>query len=310
MAKDGKSKKERLTDGGVDDRKALTKRPSRLLAKTERRFTIGLLEEALLKEFPASDAEDWDRTGLTVGERDVPVIAVAVALDPTVSSIEKAAEVGANVLVTHHPAFLEAPDSFAPEPSVALSPGANVWAAIRHHVALMDFHTALDVSEKAQVVLPNLLSLKYKGQLVQPLRDSKKKGYGQICKVPPTDGRSETLAHLAARCTSVFGRQPRVWGDFSRSIRTVVTATGSGGSLGIEALKGGADCLICGEVRYHQALELSQAGLAIIELGHDISELPLTAVLAQTLTEVGIPKESIIILDQSDNWTYPESIRM
>lgn len=298
------------TAAKTEEKSALSKRPARFLAKPERDFTMGTLEEALLKEFPSEDAESWDRTGMTVGERGLPVKAVAVALDPTVTAIRKAAEIGANVLITHHPAFLEGPISFAPEDSLLQSPGAGVWAAIQHQVCLMDFHTSLDVSRKAQVVLPNLLGFKYKDQLISPLPTTKKKGYGQFCKVPEVSGRPDTLAHVAAKCTSVFGRVPRVWGDFQAPISTAVTATGSAGGLGQAVLGSGADCLICGEVKYHDALELSQAGLSIIELGHDVSELPLTAVLAKTLTEIGIPKESIIILDQSDNWTYPETIRI
>ena len=51
-------------------------------------LSVGALEQALLAEFPAADAEEWDRTGLLVGDPAAPVRAVAVALDPTVSAIE------------------------------------------------------------------------------------------------------------------------------------------------------------------------------------------------------------------------------
>ncbi|MEE0704942.1 MAG: Nif3-like dinuclear metal center hexameric protein, partial [Adlercreutzia sp.] len=93
----------------------------------------------------------------------------------------------ANVLVTHHPAFLAAPDNFAPEASVALSSGAGVWAAIRHQVALMDFHTALDVSPQAARVLPGMLGLRFTGRFAEPLAGSRRKGYGQISEVPAND---------------------------------------------------------------------------------------------------------------------------
>ncbi len=63
-------------------------------------------------------------------------------------------------------------------------------------------------------------------------------------------------------------------------------------------------------MKYHSALELSQAGLAVIELGHDASELPLTAVLAEALDRAGVPPEAIVLVDQSDNWWYPEAVRV
>lgn len=288
---------------------ALAERPSGELAKQRFSMTVGALEAALLKEFPAADAEAWDRTGVLVGERALPVRKVAVALDPTVAAIRESAASGANVLLTHHPAFLAAPDSFAPEASDALCPGAGVWAAIQGQVALMDFHTALDVSPRAARVLPGMLGLAFKGTFAEPLASSRKKGYGQVCEVRG-DGEPETLGRLAARCTSVFGRQPRVWGDFDAPVRTVVTATGSAGSLGRACLALGADALVCGEVKYHEALELAGAGLAVVELGHDVSELPLVAVLAEALLRIGVPDDRIVAIDQSANWAYPETIRL
>ncbi len=289
---------------------ALSKRGASALAPRVFSMTVGALEEALLKEFPAEDAESWDRTGLTVGERALPVTKVAVALDPTVKAIGEAAAAGANVLVTHHPAFLAAPDNFAPEASVALSSGAGVWAAIRHQAALMDFHTALDVSPQVARVLPGMLGLRFTGRFAEPLAGSRRKGYGQISEVPANDDAPETLARLAARCTAVFGRSPRVWGDPDKPVRTAVTATGSAGPTGKVALAAGADVLICGEVKYHEALDLSQAGLAVIELGHDASELPLTAVLAEALCKAGVPENAVVVIDQSDNWWHPEAVRV
>lgn len=240
----------------------------------------------------------------------MPVRKVAVALDPTVEAIAEAAAAGANVLLTHHPAYLDAPDSFAPEPSVAASPGAGVWAAIRHQVALMDFHTALDVSPLAARVLPGMLGLKFTGKVVEPIAASRRRGYGQLCDVPANEDAPETLARFASRCTAVFGRAPRVWGDPALPLRQAVTCTGSAGDAGKAALAAGADVLVCGEIKYHSALELSRAGLAIVELGHDMSELPLTAVLAEGLDRAGVPSEAIVLIDQSENWWYPEAVRV
>ena len=67
---------------------------------------------------------------------------------------------------------------------------------------------------------------------------------------------------------------------------------------------------MCGEIKYHEALALSQAGLTIVELGHDTSELPLAAVLAAAVEGAGVPGELITIIDQGDNWSYPETTRV
>lgn len=285
----------------------LARRASGLLSKSMSTLTVGALEHALLAEFPAADAEAWDRTGITVGDPARLVTGVAVALDPTVAAIEAAADAGANVLVTHHPAFLAAPESFMPAVSVAANSGAGVWSAVEHGVALLSFHTALDVSARAQRVLPGMLGLVFR-QVLMPLSGTKNKGYGQLCSLAKDDALD--LGQLAARCTSIFARAPRVWGEFFRGLERVVTCTGSAGEVGREALRVQADCLVCGEIKYHEALELSQAGLAIIDLGHDTSELPLVSVLAQAVERIGVPENLVMIIDQRDNWTYPETVRV
>lgn len=289
---------------------ALSRRAGAALSKSGPIYTVGSLEAALLREFPACDAEDWDRTGLVVGEPALAVTRVAVALDPTVSAIREAADAGANVLVTHHPPFLHAPESFSPARSVAQNPGAGVWAAIQGKVALMCFHTALDVSPRAARVLPGMLGLSFEGRLVEPTNEAEGKGYGQVCAVAPNGDEPETLGRLAARCTATFARPPRVWGDFSSPVRTAVTATGSAGALGRACLAAGVDCLICGEIKYHEALDLSEAGLAVIEVGHDVSELPLVAVLADALARVGVAQDKIDVIDQSSHWKTPEAVRL
>lgn len=285
----------------------LAQRASGTLSKQRVPLTIGALEYALLKEFPAQDAEAWDRTGLTVGDPTRLVKGVAVALDATVAAVSEAAALGANVLVTHHPAYLTPPDTFSPAASTATSSGALVWAAVSQGVALLSYHTALDVSTSAQHVLPGMLNLQFKNVVV-PIA-SKHKGYGQLCTVKPTDAPL-TLGQLAARCTSVFARQPRVWGDFPRIMNRVVTCTGSAGDVADGALRAQADCLVCGEIKYHDALALSQAGLAIVELGHDTSELPLVAVLAGAVEGAGVPEGIVTMLDQGNNWAHPETTRV
>lgn len=278
------------------------------LSSRTSRLSIGELERNLLKRFPASDAEEWDHTGLLVGDPLVPVGKVALALDPTVEAIDEARAFGANVLITHHPAYLTPPSSFSPSGSVPQSPGSAVWAAIENRIALMCFHTALDVSPEAARVLPGMLRLNFQG-ILDPIDDVGEKGYGQICVLSPEES-SLSLGQLAARCTSVFGRHPRVWGEFDRGVTKVVTCTGSSSDLAAKSLSLGADVLICGEIRYHDALSAAQAGLAIIDLGHDTSELPLVAVLSAAVESIGLTKDKIAIIDQSSNWNSPESVRV
>lgn len=289
--------------------KGLARRNNTVLApKVEAIDTVGALEKALLANFPAQDAEEWDRTGLLVGDRKAHIEGVAVALDATLAAVQAAQAAQANVLVTHHPVFIEPPCAFTPEDSNQLDSGPIVWQAIRDGIAIMSFHTALDSSILGNHMLPKMLSLEVMG-LLHALPHDEAKGYGTLCEFSKRED-GMTLGQLGARCLSVFGRPPRVWGDFTRKLHSIATCNGSANSIVAECAKAGIDCLVCGELGYHHALELAQAGICVIELGHDVSELPFIATLAATIEHVGVDKKRITLLDQSTNWSCPESIRI
>lgn len=299
-----------FNDGKVHDmttqeNSAITQLRNDVLARVSSPVkTIGQLEAALLATFPAQDAEDWDKTGLLAGNPGEEITRVAIALDATVEALRLCTELGCNVLLTHHPAFLNAPETIKPLEGGAIGSGGVVWEALTLGVALMNAHTALDVSPYAAQVLPHMLGLKF-ASVLEPTDERGNKGYGQLCSPDET----LNLTQLSSRCISVFGRVPRVYGNPATALTRIVTATGSASSVVSTCIEKNIDCLVCGEIRYHSALDALASGLCIIELGHDVSELPLCAVLAQFVGFAGIPEEDICILDQGHNWWTPDAIR-
>lgn len=287
------------------DINALFKVPTGPLAPVKTGVSVGTLEQRLLSVFPAEDACAWDRTGLTVGNPGVEVTGVVVALDPTIATLKEATDLGANVVLTHHPVFIEAVSNFMPETVQGAKPGAVVNYALSHGINCMDFHTALDVVPQALSILPTLLRLKPR-YVLDPLAGKADKGFGMVCA---SEEGALSLKHLAARSVSVFGSVPRVWGNPDTLLESIVTCGGSANDVVDLCLENGIDCLICGEVKYHVALEARQSGLSIIELGHDVSELPLCALLATEALAAGLPDSCIMVVDQSKNWYTPETIR-
>lgn len=248
------------------------------------------LDALLFANFPAHDAEAWDRPGLIVGNPTAEVEKVACALDPTPEAIRQAAAVGANVLVTHHPAFLDAPTRMTPEVATSSQAGAAVFEAARLGVSLIAMHTNLDRSEAALELQASLLGLRRIGRLEEP------DGYGALL-----DAGGLTLDELTARAAAAFGSTPAVWGDVAQTIERVAVCSGSLGSLGDAARSGDVDCVIAGEAGYHRLLELNCAGVAVILVGHDASERPYAGLLADTIRAVA-PDTRIQILDEGLRW--------
>ena len=51
---------------------------------------------------------------------------------------------------------------------------------------------------------------------------------------------------------------------------------------------GRADAFITGEIGYHKALDLCQAGLTVLEAGHAATELPAVSLLAQKVMDLDL----------------------
>lgn len=89
---------------------------------------------------PASLAEDWDNTGLQVGDRSWSVEKIWVALDPTDEVVAKACVQEVSLLITHHPLIFF--------PLAAVDPGTFtgriIQTALQKKLAIFCAHTNLD----------------------------------------------------------------------------------------------------------------------------------------------------------------------
>jgi putative NIF3 family GTP cyclohydrolase 1 type 2 len=117
--------------------------------------TVGALVEELTDRYATHWAEEWDRVGLVAGDPAKPITGVLVTLDATAEAVERAQTAGANVLVTHHPPFLDLPERVAAGPG----PGGALEAALRTGVAMVAMHTNLDRSPAGASSLARALGL-------------------------------------------------------------------------------------------------------------------------------------------------------
>lgn len=86
-------------------------------------------------------------------------------------------------------------------------------------------------------------------------------------------GHETRLGELAARAAELFGSgKIRHTGGSDRLIQRVAVAPGSGGDFVNTARALGAQVLITGDLKYHQALKAEASGLSLIDITHDASE--------------------------------------
>jgi dinuclear metal center YbgI/SA1388 family protein len=103
---------------------------------------LGELTDLLDAWFDPAWAEPWDAVGLVCGDRDEKVGRVLLAVDPVPATVGEAVEIGADLLVTHHPLLLSGVHGVpADDPK-----GALVHRMIRSGVAHFVAHTNADVA--------------------------------------------------------------------------------------------------------------------------------------------------------------------
>ncbi len=89
---------------------------------------------------PIDLAEDWDNSGLQIGQPDWPVHNILVALDPLPCVVEEARRRNIDLLITHHPLI------FKPLRSINFSTpaGSVIKMAIESKITIFSAHTNLD----------------------------------------------------------------------------------------------------------------------------------------------------------------------
>lgn len=105
-------------------------------------MTIRDLHRTLSSWAPPATAQSYDNVGLQVGDMDAPARRVLVALDCTPQVIEEADEIGADLILAHHPVI------FRPLKRVVAGPGPSglIYELASRGIGLYACHTNLDAA--------------------------------------------------------------------------------------------------------------------------------------------------------------------
>lgn len=221
----------------------------------------------LNEKCPMSMAEPWDNVGLLVGDEKAVVKKVLVALDPIRSVINEALVCGADLIVTHHPVM------FKPAKTITRDTfdGRIISTLLENKINLCAMHTNVDFYEKGpNHTAAKLLNLADVKTLV-PHPDVANAGIGKIGTLPFAVPISlESLAEYVKK--SFKADFVRLAGTPTADVHKVALVTGSGMDYVDAAIEQGADVLITGDIKYHQAHDAVERGIYLIDVGHFESE--------------------------------------
>lgn len=93
-----------------------------------------------------------------------------------------------------------------------------------------------------------------------------------------------SLEMFAERVKEALGLTSlRIVGDLNRKIRKIAVCGGTGMSTYSDALYNGADCLVTGDIKYHEAQRARADGVALVDAGHFATERLMIAELSKRL---------------------------
>ncbi len=258
--------------------------------------TVRDLVGALDRRYPREWAEQWDRVGPVLGDFDTAVRRVLCVVDCVPETVDEALDVGAGLIVAHHPLLLKPVSSVAPD----TYKGRIIHRLIRAGVALYVAHTNADVADPG---VSDALAARLGLTVTRPLIPGEDgRGLGRIGELPEPMPLAE-LADLAARRLPATAGGVRAAGDPQRVIRTLAVCGGAGDSFLGDATRAGVDAYLCADLRHHPAGEhLAAGGPALLDVAHWASERPwLDDVAAWLRDEFAI---EVVVSDlDTDPWT-------
>ena len=223
---------------------------------------------------------DFDNAGLLVGRKTAEVNTVLVALDITEDVITEAVDLGAQLIVAHHPVI------FSPLKAVTDgSPtGERVLSLAERGIAAICAHTNLDAAQGGvNDLLAQALGLTEPEPLHQDGTDGQGRPYG-IGRVgvlnPPEPLNAPAFARfvketLNAACVRCL--------DAGVPVRRVAVGGGSCGSMLRDAVAAGCDTFVTSDVKYDVFLDAKELGINLLDAGHFATENVVTEPLANSL---------------------------
>lgn len=211
----------------------------------------------------------FDNVGLLVGSWEDMIGRVLVALDITDDVIEEGREMGAELIVSHHPMFFELKNVTDSDVT-----GARVLKLARAGMSAICMHTNLDIAPGG-----------VNDALAETLGIADAVPFGEEACGRIGWVEEQELGDFLARVKGALGAEGLRFVDSGRSVRRVAVLGGAGGGNMLEAVEAGADTYVTADVKHHQFIDAKELGINLIDAGHFSTENVVVPVLAELLRD-------------------------
>ena len=237
--------------------------------------TIREVEQVISRLAPMELAMEGDNVGLLIGRPDREVSKILVALDVTETVADEAMDLGADLIVAHHPVMNCA---WHPVQNIRddTTQGRLFLKLIENGIAAICMHTNLDRAEGGvNDALTARLGLRHVEKLP---------GGDGVLRVGELPGEMSLPAFLQWVKAAIAPNGIR-FADGGKPIRRVAVCGGAGGEYWPAAAADGCDAYVTSDLKYNQFMDAQSAGLTVLDAGHFPTEDVVCPVLVEYLRE-------------------------
>ncbi|HBG53426.1 MAG TPA: Nif3-like dinuclear metal center hexameric protein [Rikenellaceae bacterium] len=232
------------------------------------RFLAADIIEVLEQWAPWELQEEWDNSGLCIGNPATPVSGILVCLDCTPEVVEEAISGGLNMIISHHPLIFKGLKSLKDTTPVE----RTVARAIRGNLVVYSIHTNADkIMDGVSGAMGRALNLQNISILAPESclnRDAAPCGLGVVGDLEQPM-LTEDFFNLLKTTFSLQHFKASV--PFQRQVSRIALCGGSGSSLIPYALRSGAGVYVSADFNYHSYFE-TVPQIMLADIGHYESE--------------------------------------
>ncbi len=237
---------------------------------------VAQIVELLDKISPFELQEEWDNSGLIIGDTDYEIENIYVSIDLDSELLDRVKE--NSLIILHHPIIFKGIKSL----NFKIYPANLIKKAILKNISIIAMHTNYDKTHLNHYVLKEILALD----------EIDNKEYLSTFRVDmPFD-------KFVKKVTLAFGLEYIKVVCSKEYIKTASICTGSGASF-LSTIK--SDCLLTGDIKYHDGVFAKESGISLIDIGHYESEIHFAPSIKKELQNYGL---SAIIANSKNPFRY------
>ncbi len=202
---------------------------------------------------PFNTQAEWDNSGLLVGDENKIVNKTVFALDVTSDVIEQAKNVGADLIVTHHPVI------FKPVSNVLND--SLIYRIIENNMSIICAHTNYDKAiDGVNDILCKTINVVDYGKI-----DDTFLNIATLDNIYTTE---EFANHLKVKLNGAVR-----YNNLNNNISKIAVCSGSGSDYLELAKELQCDALLTGDASHHSFIDANEMGIVLFAAGHFETEM-------------------------------------